>query len=164
MQDRKLRSGYFAAVSFVDFNIGHVLDALGRFGLAGNTNVVLWGDNGFHLGEKGVFAKRSIWEPSVDVPLVVRSPSLPGARGVVQEIVELVDIFPTVVNLAGYVPPFSMQLEGVSLAPLMFDLQLGVQGKRQRKQVCYAAKRIRCARCMIRRCILFLIQHPSGRL
>jgi iduronate 2-sulfatase len=109
-----LRRGYYAATSFADAQIGRVLDALERTGLAKNTIVVVWGDHGFHLGEHDLWVKTTNYEADTRVPLIVATPD-ERPRGVRTEaIVELVGLYPTLVELCG-LPP-SEQLEGRSFA------------------------------------------------
>lgn len=115
---RLLRHGYYAAVSYVDAQIGKVLDALEETGLADNTVVVLWGDHGFHLGDHGTWCKHTNFEIAVHAPLILRAPGRgEGAR--VTATVELLDVYPTLVELAGL--PAPSHLEGRSLAPFLDD-------------------------------------------
>ncbi|MCM2375108.1 sulfatase [Aporhodopirellula aestuarii] len=109
---------YLASVTFADHCVGMVLDALQSSEYADNTIVVLFSDHGFHLGEKQRWAKRSIWEDGARVPMVI---SAPGMRESVRtnQPAELIDIFPTLLDLAG-LPPDAGQ-EGQSLVPLMKD-------------------------------------------
>jgi arylsulfatase A-like enzyme len=107
-----------ASISFVDSQIGRVLEALDHAGLRENTIVVLWGDNGYHLGEKLITGKNTLWEPSTRVPLIFAGPKIFRGGRCVQP-VELLDIFPTLIDLCG-LPPRS-DLEGISLAPQLKD-------------------------------------------
>ena len=93
--------GYLAAISYADALIGRVLDTLDTTGLSASTTVVLWGDNGFHLGEKLHWRKFVLWEEATRVPLIVASPSGHTAPRRVYEPVSLIDIFPTLVELGG---------------------------------------------------------------
>ncbi len=103
---------YQASVSFVDHYVGEVLDALEKSDHAENTIVVLWSDHGYHLGEKNRFAKHSLWEEATHVPLVFAGPEI--AAGTVHSTpVELLDLYPTLVDMAG-LPPNTV-LEGKSL-------------------------------------------------
>jgi arylsulfatase A-like enzyme len=110
---------YEASISFSDAMIGRLLDGLEKSGRADNTIIILWSDHGMHIGEKQQWEKFTLWEESTRVPLIVIAPGVtkPGSRS--SEAVSLLDIFPTLVDLAGG-EPFS-QLEGVSLTPLLDD-------------------------------------------
>jgi arylsulfatase A-like enzyme len=113
---RKLIHGYYACVSYVDAQVGRVLDALEASGLADNTIVVLWGDHGWHLGEHGLWSKHCNFEKVLHSPLIIRAPGEPiGIRS--DQLVEFVDVYPTLCDLAGLPLPF--QLQGDSLAPLI---------------------------------------------
>ncbi len=115
----RIRHGYYAATSFSDAQIGLVLDALERTGLARNTIVVLWGDHGYHLGEHGLWCKNTNYESDTRVPLIVATPD-GRPRGVRSDaLVELIDLYPTLVALCG-LPP-RPQLEGRSLAANIGD-------------------------------------------
>jgi iduronate 2-sulfatase len=112
----KLIHGYYACVSSTDAQIGKLLEALEEAGLAENTLVVLWGDHGFHLAEKGLWCKHCNYEKVLRVPLIVRAPGY--KKGVRSEhLTELVDVYPTLCDLAGLEKPF--QLQGNSLVPLL---------------------------------------------
>lgn len=108
---------YYACVSLVDEQVGRLLDTLEQQDLADNTIVVLWSDHGYHLGEhKGVWQKRTLFEQSAMSPLIIRAPGVAG-RGDCRRIVEFVDIYPTLTQLAGVKSP--TRLEGQSLLPLL---------------------------------------------
>ncbi len=109
---------YLACISFVDSQVGRVLDALDESGLAENTIVVLWSDHGYHLGEKEISGKNTLWERSTHVPLIFAGPSIP--PGVLcKEPVELLDIYPTLIDLCRL--PQKAGLEGHSLLPQLKD-------------------------------------------
>ncbi|WP_414663014.1 sulfatase [Horticoccus sp. 23ND18S-11] len=109
--------GYYACVSFIDSLIGQLLDELDRGDLWKNTVVVLLGDHGFHLGDHGgLWAKLSAFDQSTRVPLIMAGAGIPAGR-VVTTPVELVDVYPTLADLAGLTPP--ERLEGRSLRPLL---------------------------------------------
>ncbi len=117
---RKALQAYLASVSFVDAQIGRVLDALDALGLAEKTVVVLWSDHGFHLGEHlGVWQKRTLFEESARAPLLICAPGANGNGRACSRIVEFVDIYPTVASLCELPPPKT--LAGRSLAPLLDD-------------------------------------------
>ena len=111
-----LQHGYYACVSFTDAMIGRVLGELDRLGMAENTIVVLWGDHGFQLGEHGLWVKHANFNTSLNVPLLIRAPEI-GTRAKTSALVELVDLYPTLCELAGV--PTPDHLEGSSLVPLM---------------------------------------------
>jgi arylsulfatase A-like enzyme len=113
-----LNRGYRACISFLDAQVGRVLDELDRLKLSDNTIVVLWGDHGYHLGENGIYTKMTNFERGVRVPLIIRVPQQPTAGRGTPAMVELVDLYPTLVELCGL--PMPDHLEGTSFAPLIF--------------------------------------------
>jgi len=119
-QWRPLVRAYLASISFVDAQVGRVLKALAESGLEKNTIVVLWSDHGWHLGEKGITGKNTLWERSTHVPLVFAGPGVaPGAR--CGQPVELLDMYPTIAELCSLPPKAG--LEGVSLTPHLKNAQ-----------------------------------------
>jgi arylsulfatase A-like enzyme len=114
---REIRHAYFAAVSYVDAQIGKVLSALKDPGLDKNTIVVVWGDHGWHLGDHTIWGKHSPFERSTNSPLIIRIPDLkhPGAR--TDALVETLDIYPTLCDLAELSPP--PDLDGKSLKSIL---------------------------------------------
>lgn len=117
---RKALQAYRASVSFVDAQVGRLLDALDRLKLAESTIIVLWSDHGYHLGEhQGIWQKRTLFEEGTRAPLIIRAPSAAGNGRACARIVEFVDIFPTLADLASLTPPAS--LDGRSLRPLLDD-------------------------------------------
>ena len=116
-QHKNLVRSYLATTSFVDSQIQRVLDALDESAFAENTIIVLWSDHGYHLGEKGMTGKTTLWERSTRVPLIVAGPGI--KPGVCNEPVELLDLFPTLADQIGVAPPESV--EGVSLIPQLVD-------------------------------------------
>lgn len=115
---RELIHGYYAATSYVDAQIGVVLDKLDALGLADNTIVVLWGDHGWHLGDHGLWCKHSVLEQATRSPLIFRWPQRSREKRVSSAPVEFVDVFPTLTEMAGL--PVPAGLDGRSLA-LLFD-------------------------------------------
>ncbi len=110
-------AAYWACISFVDAQIGIVLDALERNDLWKNTVVVFYSDHGYHLGEHGgLWHKMTVFEESARVPLIVAAPKIAGGR-VCDRLVELVDVYPTLVEMASL--PTMNGLEGTSLVPLL---------------------------------------------
>lgn len=117
---RKALQAYFACVSFIDAQVGRMLDEIDRLKLADNTIVVLWSDHGYHLGEhNGIWQKRTMFEQGTRTPLIIRSPDMSGNGQSCSRIVEFVDIYPTVLDLAGHLIPTG--LAGRSLKPLLRD-------------------------------------------
>lgn len=115
---RKALQAYCACVSFVDAQVGRVLEALERLELADNTIIVFWSDHGYHLGEhQGIWQKRTLFEESARAPLIVHWPQASGNGTPCERIVEFVDIYPTVCDLAGL--PLPSHLAGRSLKPLL---------------------------------------------
>jgi uncharacterized sulfatase len=120
-QARQGKQAYYAAISFVDAQIGRVLDALDRMDLWEDTVVVFWSDHGYHLGEHGLWMKQNVWEESSRVPLIIVPPGAKREGVVCARTVELLDLYPTLAELSGCEPPGN--LEGKSLRPLLEDPQ-----------------------------------------
>lgn len=118
LQARECILAYEATVSFVDAQIGRLLDFLDEMKLADKTVIALWGDHGFHLGEHGLWRKNSLFEESTRAPLIIAAPGVARGKNCASP-VEFIDIFPTVVAAAGL--PAPKGLEGVSLLPLLRD-------------------------------------------
>jgi arylsulfatase A-like enzyme len=117
-QARQLKHGYYAAASFTDAQIGKVLDELDRLGLRENTVVVLWGDHGWKLGEHGEWCKHTNFENDAHAPLLLRAPGFPAGQKT-DALVEFVDIYPSLCELAGL--PRPAHLEGSSFVPVLKD-------------------------------------------
>ncbi|MCI0379819.1 MAG: sulfatase [Gemmataceae bacterium] len=132
---REYIAAYYACVSYMDAEVGRLLDALDRLGLRDNTIIVFFGDHGYHLGEKGKWSKHgSLYEVALRVPLLISAPGRqlpsPQGRGAGGEggqpcnrPVQLLDIYPTLVELGGF--PVPKALEGKSLAPLLREPAAG---------------------------------------
>ncbi len=120
-QAREVKQGYYAAISFVDAQIGRVLAAVDRLKLWDNTVVVFWSDHGYHLGEHGLWMKQSLFENSAHVPMVIIAPGAKGNGKPSPRTVEFVDLYRTLADLTGLTPPAN--LAGRSLKPLLADPQ-----------------------------------------
>lgn len=117
-QWRPLVRAYLACISFVDSQVGRVIDALDENGYADNTIIVLWSDHGYHLGEKLITGKNTLWERSTHVPLIFSGPGIE-KNAVCNQPVELLDIYPTLNDFLGL--PQVDGLEGHSLVPQLMD-------------------------------------------
>ena len=118
-QQRRLKHGYLAAVSFIDAQVGKLLAELDALGLTENTVVVLWSDHGWKLGEHNSWCKQSNYEIDARVPLIISAPGFPSNGKSSKALVELLDVYPTLCDLTGL--PIPTQLEGKSLQPLLKD-------------------------------------------
>jgi iduronate 2-sulfatase len=116
-QQRQLRHGYYACVSFIDEQIGRILDELQRLGMDQSTIVVVLGDHGFSLGEHGLWGKLTNFEVATRVPLIISMPGRAGNGGRSDGLVELVDVYPTLCEAAGLSRP--THLEGSSFDYLL---------------------------------------------
>lgn len=116
---RHLKHGYYASVSFIDAQVGKILNELDRQGLKENTIVILWGDHGWKLGEHKSWAKHTNFEIDTRVPLIISVPGKGIRSQATDAIVEFVDIYPTLSELCGIDLP--THLEGISFVPLLED-------------------------------------------
>lgn len=117
---RAMIRAYYASVSFMDEQVGRVLDAVDRLKLRDKTIIMFWGDHGYHLGEKGKWSKAySLFDVNVRVPLIVAGPGV--AKGVSPRTVQLLDMYPTLIEMCGLPDPYKApsRLEGHSLVPLL---------------------------------------------
>jgi len=117
-----LRHGYYACISYTDAQVGRLLDALEKEGLASNTIIILWGDHGWQLGDHGLWHKHTNFELATRAPLLI---SLPGQKTAGQKCdvpVEFVDVYPTLADVCGLAVPAG--LDGISLKPWLANPSL----------------------------------------
>lgn len=114
---RTLIHGYYAATSYMDAQVGRVLTALRDSGLDKNTIIVFWGDHGWHLGDHGLWCKHTNYEQAARIPVIITVPNALKSGAATTALLESVDIYPTVCELAGL--PVPGGLDGTSVAPLL---------------------------------------------
>ena len=114
---REAVRAYQAGVSFADAQVGRIIDALNKSDYANNTIIVLWSDNGYHLGEKEHWEKFALWEKTNHVPLIIVTPGMTGSGKRCDQPVSLIDIYPTLIELCGLTA--KPELDGISLVPLL---------------------------------------------
>jgi iduronate 2-sulfatase len=119
IKEKELLRGYYACVSFIDEQIGQLLKQLKAMDLDRNTIVVIWGDNGFHLGEQDMWCKSTNFEAACKVPLIIYDPELNNKHQETGQMTELVDLYPTLLDMCGYTIPD--QLSGKSLLPVILN-------------------------------------------
>jgi iduronate 2-sulfatase len=125
---RTLIHGYHAATSYMDAQLGRVLDELDRLKLADNTIIVLWGDHGYHLGDHGMWCKHTNYEQANRIPLLMVAPGVTKKATRSAALVESVDIYPTLVQLAGLpAPKVPQTIDGLSLVPVLRDPQSSIR-------------------------------------
>ena len=118
-QWKKGVQAYLASISFVDTYVGELLDGLDKSKYADNTIIVLWGDHGWHLGEKQHWRKQALWEDTTHVPFIVSYPKKIAKNSICESPVSFIDIYPTLVDLAGI--PKKEGLDGKSLKELLVN-------------------------------------------
>jgi arylsulfatase A-like enzyme len=114
---RQLKHGYYASISYMDAQVGKLLDELDRLDLRKNTIIVLWGDHGWKLGEHDAWCKHTTTENDTNTALLLSVPGMKHAGAKTKSIVEFVDIYPTLVEFAGL--PLPSHLEGISFKPVV---------------------------------------------
>jgi len=125
---RQLIQGYYASVSYTDAQVGRVMNELQKLGLDKNTIVVLWGDHGWHLGDHGSWTKHSNFEQANRIPILIVAPGVTEAGSSTHQIMETVDIYPTLAELAGLPPPSGPQpMDGISMVPVLEDPEARVR-------------------------------------
>ena len=116
-KQKELIHGYYAAVSYLDAQVGVLLNTLESLGTLNNTIIVLWGDHGWHLGDHDLWHKHTNFEEATRAPLIIAGPGI--KSGKTNSLTEFVDVFPTICDLAGV--PIPNKLDGLSLKPLMLN-------------------------------------------
>ena len=119
-ETRHYRHGYYAAISFLDAQVGLLLEALETSGQSDRTLIVFTSDHGFHIGEHGLWGKTTNFELDARVPLLIADPRQPATHGqTTSGLAELVDLYPTLAHLAGIPQDLPANLEGQDLSPLL---------------------------------------------
>jgi iduronate 2-sulfatase len=116
-QASKLKKGYYSCVSFIDYLIGMITDEIKNLGLDNNTIIVITSDHGFHLGEQQIWGKHTNFKKSTNIPLIIFDPRMNNNKNITEAFVELLDLFPTLVELAGLENKGKM--DGKSMVPLI---------------------------------------------
>jgi len=122
---RNQKHAYYACVSYIDAQIGKILDELETQGLHKNTIVLLWSDHGWHLGEHGIFGKMTNFEVATNSPLIIKVPALRNKGAITNSIVETVDTYPTLAELCGL--KSTGDLDGKSLVPILKDPEKSIK-------------------------------------
>jgi uncharacterized sulfatase len=122
-QCRESIRAYYAAISFMDSQLGRVIDELEKLGLADNTVITFVGDHGYLLGEHREWQKMTLFEPVARVPMLIAAPGV--EAGATRSIVEMIDLYPTIASLCGLTPPPTVQ--GASLRPILGDKRATVK-------------------------------------
>lgn len=117
-QQKEVLQAYYASVSFVDANVGNLLDALDRLGLTDSTEIVFWSDHGYGLGEHGQWMKQTIFEAATRIPLIFAGPGVKAKGKACGRTVEMLDFYPTLAGLCG-LEKVPSTLHGKNLQPLL---------------------------------------------
>jgi uncharacterized sulfatase len=117
---QKLIRGYMACVSYVDAQMGKVIQALKEEGLYDNTIIVAWGDHGYHLTDHGLWRKNTAYDISLRAPLIIKAPGIEGGKAA-NQVVGNVDLYPTLLELTGVQKPEDVTFHGSSLVPILKD-------------------------------------------
>jgi len=121
---RNLIHGYYAATSYTDAQVGKVIAALDKLGMAENTIIVLWGDHGWHLGDHGMWCKHTNYEQATRIPILISGPGIKAGQRT-SALIETVDLYPTLLELTGQSTPETgiagMGLDGKSVVPVLKD-------------------------------------------
>lgn len=117
---RTLIHGYYASLSYMDAQVGRVLDEVQHLGLSDDTIIVLWGDHGYHLGDHGTWTKHTNYEQANRIPIVISAPGVTKPGSSSKALIETVDLFPTIAELAGLPRPKGPQpIDGDSFASVL---------------------------------------------
>ncbi len=122
LQMREAIRAYYAAIMFMDAQVGKLLDALDRLGLTANTTIVFWGDNGYQLGEHGQWMKQTVFEQAARIPLIIGGAGVTAKNAGCKRTVELLDLYPTLADICG-LKGTPKNLQGRSLRPLLANPQ-----------------------------------------
>lgn len=122
-KQKELIHGYYAATSYMDTQVGILLNTLDSLGLSKNTIIVLWGDHGWHLGDHNLWCKHTNFEQATHAPLLISAPGIKSSK--TKSLTEFVDVFPTLCDLAGLTIP--NHLDGKSLVPVMKNSKMSVK-------------------------------------
>lgn len=117
---RKLIHGYYASMSYMDAQLGRVMDELERLNMLENTIIILWGDHGWHLGDHGYWTKHTNYEQANTIPVIMVAPGVAKPNTTTDQLAETVDIYPTLAELAGLDKPKGPQpIDGMSMVPVL---------------------------------------------
>jgi len=124
---KHLRHAYYASISYVDAQVGKVLDKLETTGLAENTMVIIWGDHGWHLGDHTAWGKHTLFERSLKSTLIIKIPEMEAPGISTMSMVESIDLYPTIMEFTGTHLPDS--LDGISLMPVIRDPEQAIKSE-----------------------------------